>query len=187
MANVTTLIQFDLHDNDLSGYLPSLTELVKLQNLAVNIGFLSGTFPQDEFIFRLTKLQTLDVGDNDLSGTLPKEIGRLSSLVQLLADDNEIKGTIPETIGQLTRLEVLNLDRNFIRGVLPEAMTKIAGLQRLQMAHNQLSGNKAATIGSVLTQMHSLTTLRASCTTRSPAPRSTRRGSGCASTSTRRG
>jgi hypothetical protein len=38
-------------------------------------------------------------------------------------------------------------------------MTKIKGLQRLQLAHNQLSGNEAQTIGSVLTQMTSLTTL----------------------------
>eukprot|EP01046_Picozoa_sp_COSAG06_P033642 COSAG06_NODE_3449_length_5328_cov_195.391745_1_plen_922_part_10 len=158
-ANVTTLTELHLHDNPLTGSLPSLEDLVKLKTLKVNNAGLSGTFPQGEYILRLDLLEELELGDNDLSGTLPKEIGRLRSLKSLLADDNEIKGTIPATIGQLTRLEVLNLDRNFIHGVLPMSMTKCTGLQRLQMAHNQLSGNEAATIGSVLAQMKSLTTL----------------------------
>lgn len=159
VANVTTLTKLHLHGNPLTGALPSLEDLTALATLRINNARLSGTFPQGGFIFRLGSLEVLDVGDNDLSGTLPKEIGRLRALKQLLADDNEIKGTIPATIGQLTHLQVLNLDRNFIHGVLPMSMIKITGLQRLQMAHNQLSGNEAATIGSVLSQMHSLTTL----------------------------
>ena len=72
--------ELDLHDNQLSGTIPS-----ELGNLA--------------------NLTALWLNNNQLSGTIPSELGNLANLNHLTFNNNQLSGAIPSELGNLANLD----------------------------------------------------------------------------------
>jgi hypothetical protein len=74
----TKIIQLNLSNNNLSGFIPGLGGLSELTHL--------------------------DLSDNHLSRTIPKELGNLSNLERLILKNNNLSGMIPTELMNLTNL-----------------------------------------------------------------------------------
>lgn len=87
---------FSLHDNQLSGTLPT-----------------TGLWRD--------KLEMFGVG-TQIVGKLPTEIGLAPNLKELLVHSNQLTGTIPSEIGLLSSLKAIALADNIFSGTLPSGI-----------------------------------------------------------------
>ena len=123
-----------LLDNHLSGSLPALAGLTRLQYFDVSINQLSGPIP---VLNTLTDLVAFDAFANSLSGALPD----LSGMVQLAEFDvsiNQLGGTIPALTG-LSELFYFNVSDNRLSGAVP-ALTGLTQLHHFFIGGNRLTG-----------------------------------------------
>ena len=78
------LLRSDLHNNGLSGTIPTEVGLLTyMHKLFLSGNELSGTIPSE--LGYMTRLWTLDLTGNKLSGTVPTELGTLRQLDVLCA------------------------------------------------------------------------------------------------------
>jgi len=128
------LQRLNLSDNQLTGTVPTLTALIHLKELYLNNNQFSGTLPT---LTTLTQLQWFDVSNNQFSGTLP-DLRALTQLQLLNCANNQLTGLIPEW-AELKALRVLSLADNQFHGPLP-AWDNLVQLQELRLSFNQLTG-----------------------------------------------
>ena len=138
-AGVTTssdgrVVALVLNDNQLSGVIPDLSGLTRLQRLSLDENQLSGEIPE---LSGLTSLQILSLSDNQLSGEIP-DLSGLTSLEWLFLGGNQLSGKIPDLSG-LTSLTRLELYLNQLSGEIPD-LSGLTNLTRLDLTGNQLRG-----------------------------------------------
>lgn len=123
------VVEIELFNNQLSGYLPAeIGNLSNLRNLELDGNQLSGTIPPA--IGKLSELRLLLLHSNDLSGVIPYQIGQLSNLRKLILNDNRLSGSIPETLGNLTNLQTIFLQNNQLECCFPLSLLAFCNIGR---------------------------------------------------------
>ena len=85
---MTSVVELDLSNNDLSGSIPGqLGQLQELVQLSLSTNRLNGTFPS-ELPPYLTNLKVLKLRGNELTGPIPNHIGMMVSLDLLDLGEN---------------------------------------------------------------------------------------------------
>ncbi|XP_062228286.1 putative leucine-rich repeat receptor-like serine/threonine-protein kinase At2g24130 [Phragmites australis] len=156
ISNFTSLEWVLLHNNFLSGVLPSqmfnrMPALYYLYLSHNNFSSDGGNTNLEPFLASLvncTSLHELGVDSNEIGGKIPPIIGSLSvNLSELYLNDNRITGTIPRTIGNLSSLTDLCLLNNMLEGPIPSEISQPRWLRRLDLSNNRISGEMPKSIG----------------------------------------
>jgi Leucine-rich repeat (LRR) protein len=93
----------DMATNQLTGLVPSISNMINLKNLHLYENGFTGTIP--ESILQLQSIEVMFLSSNKFSGSIPKEISRLSrSLKGLYLSDNDFEGSIPTQMCIMTSL-----------------------------------------------------------------------------------
>ncbi|KAL2482881.1 putative LRR receptor-like serine/threonine-protein kinase [Forsythia ovata] len=117
IANLTSLKQVLLQNNNISGHIPK--EL--------------GNLPD---------LQTLDLSNNKFSGHIPESLGLLNHLQYLRLNNNNLSGVIPLSLARLPQLAFLDMSFNNLSGPVLSFPTKtfnIAGNPLICGSHSSES------------------------------------------------
>eukprot|EP01018_Ginkgo_biloba_P016753 Gb_28309 [translate_table: standard] len=147
LTNCSLLQHIALHDNHLTGTLPSSIGQLsnKLTYLSLGTNLIGGKLPQQ--IGNLTNLTVLSLEVNLFIGPIPSALCTLEQLQILYMGGNKFEGSIPTEIGQLTSLGLLSLDQTTLSGQIPHSLGHLPQLRRLYLDGNQLSGNIPASLG----------------------------------------
>ena len=155
LANLTRLF---LSGNQLTGEIPpELGGLSNLTGLVLSGNQLTGEIPPE--LGGLSNLNYLILADNGLTGEIPPELGNLSNLTRLFLSVNQLTGEIPPQLGRLSNLQGLYLGGNRLTGCVPPRLGDVPDndLDQLGLPFCPLSPPEAPTIGSVTSEMDSLT------------------------------
>lgn len=136
LSDLDKLILIDLKNNKLTGSIPLLPTSLVYVSLGQNN--LSGTLPEQ--IKDLPNLSILDLGLNNLSGEIPAAWNSLSKITYFYLYGNQLTNSIPAFISSYAMLEALALDYNMLTGEIPAGLGNIASLKKLTLHQNLLSG-----------------------------------------------
>ena len=128
--SLDSLIELEMIGNQLTGPIPSFSNLKKLRALWLSDNQLSGNIPN----FQLPDLQTIDLADNNLVGPIP--IFNLENLIELGLANNKLSGTIP--LFKTPKLEWLRLNGNILTGIIPNF--NYNDIQGIDLEGNMLTG-----------------------------------------------
>jgi len=103
-CNGTVVVSLRLHDNNLTGTLPSLSAMEDLEKADFSHNFIRGPLPDLPAQFR-----ELELYRNRIVGTIPTSYSTLSSLHVLYLSNNALTGLIPEWVCDI---EFWNLEYN---------------------------------------------------------------------------
>ncbi|KAI3843040.1 hypothetical protein MKX03_018295 [Papaver bracteatum] len=140
LFKLSSLIQIDLSNNQLSGRLSSeISKLSHLQYLDLSSNKLNSSTPKQ--LGECSKLLSLNLSMNNFSESIPPQIGNLDS-IQILLDfsNNELNGEIPSAFGKLSKLQTLNLSHNKLFGSIPSSFDQMISLTTVNIWYNELSG-----------------------------------------------
>lgn len=129
LTEATDLRWLDIDGSSITGSLPSIANLRKLEIVSIFSNDLTGTIPTD--IGLLTHLTHFDVGRLRLDGTIPSEMGRLTKLTSLRVQHNFLSGSVPNELGSLPNLQDLDLSGNNLETPYP---TEVCALRSLQVS-----------------------------------------------------
>jgi len=144
LGNLTLLKILGLSSNGLSGQLPDLNRLRKLQYLYMSNNKLQSFAPNA--LANCSNLLYLDLSANNLAGSIPPGISFLHNLEFLNLQSNNFTGQIPSSLGNITQLAYLYLDGNHLEGSIPTELGQLEMLLVLSLGKNKLSGSIPATI-----------------------------------------
>ncbi|XP_077229904.1 receptor kinase-like protein Xa21 [Tasmannia lanceolata] len=131
--------------NDLI-FLTSLTNCSSLQQLLLDINYISGVLPNS--IANLSsQLINLRLGRNQIFGSIPLGIENLVNLTALGMEENSLTGIIPTGIGKLSKLRALILSHNNFFGQIPPSIGNISQLSQLILSGNNLQGSIPSSFG----------------------------------------
>ncbi|KAG1355036.1 putative Receptor-like protein EIX1 [Cocos nucifera] len=146
VGNLCNLRDFDASENNISGYITGFMEgfprcsTKRLQSIDLHNNNLSGPLPSQ--IGELRSLVYLVVHGNSLSGSIPASLGKLSALSELDLSSNSLNGSIPASLGKLFALSSLDLSSNSLSGALTEAhFANLTKLFHLDLSYNSLTMN----------------------------------------------
>ena len=128
------LVGLDLHNNNLTGKLPALTDLAGLSTFNFSQNFLTGPIPG---LTDLTNLQDFNISSNQFSGSIPSLAG-LNNLQTFDAFSNQLTGPLPALTG-LVNLQTLNLGNNQLTGSMANVQ-QASGLAIVNLGGNALTG-----------------------------------------------
>jgi Leucine-rich repeat (LRR) protein len=128
------VFQISLDNNNLTGTLPDLSNLINLQFFNVSYNQLSGSIPSLGSLFNLAYFYAVG---NQLTGSIPSLSG-LTNLHGFLADSNQLTGSIPSLSG-LTNLIAFQVRGNQLTGSIP-SLSGLSNLQIFYAGDNQLTG-----------------------------------------------
>lgn len=144
----TTVLEIDLHDNNLTGPIPiELGNLSNLQKIYMGNNQMTGTIPAE--LSNLSNLQWLILECNELTGPIPVELGNLASLQVLGLVGNYLTGSIPVQLSNLNNLIALSLGSNRLTGTIPVELGNLTNLIGLYLHSNQLTGTIPAELGTL--------------------------------------
>lgn len=153
LGNLAQLDNLFLGGNRFSGPLPaSIGNLTRLEVLNVfsdsfnASGRLSGSLPD---LSRLTRLQRLDLRANRIEGPLPTYFDQMPDLELLRLDGNQFSGAIPSNLGQLSKLRTLDLAGNTLSGAIPSTLGGLTALEELNLSLNRLSSDLPPSLGNL--------------------------------------
>ncbi|KAK1356407.1 receptor-like kinase TMK4 [Heracleum sosnowskyi] len=121
LSSLSQLKTLAFQNNNLSGSLPSLSNLSSLQQIFLDSNAFT-SIPQD-FFLGLSSLQTFSISDNGKlsSWVLPDSFKDCVSLVNFSASSASIVGSIPDFFDSFPSLQNLRLSYNNLTGVLPKS------------------------------------------------------------------
>lgn len=135
-GNVTNI---DLHDNNLTGILPTaIGNFSNLKDLLLYDNQISGNIPPE--IGNLSNLEDIRLFRNELSGEIPSTVGKLMNIQVLYFDYNQLTGTIPVEFGNLINSIDFGLSNNLLTGTIPGEFGNFSNLETLFLFNNNLSG-----------------------------------------------
>lgn len=143
---LSSLKYIDLGDNNLEGSIPEeIGELVSLRYLDLHANRMTGKLPVG--LAALTSLEYVDLNTNQLSGVIPVQLGSLTSGVSVEAkNDNGTDSNSNHLVG-LTSLRHLDLHSNLLTGEIPTNIASMTSLEYLDLGLNELSGTLPADLG----------------------------------------
>ncbi len=147
--NLDALEKLQLHDNDLTGGIPDLSDLDNLIWLILQKNSLSGSLPTT--LADMDSLDYLYLRDNDFSGEIPTELAGVMTLRRVDLRDNDLTGEIPGGFGDIARLRYLMLSENNLSGMIPAGLGNAANMNLLYLADNALTGEIPVELGNVTT------------------------------------
>ncbi|KAF3793546.1 Serine/threonine-protein kinase BRI1-like 1 [Nymphaea thermarum] len=138
IVNMTSLVQLELSNTNLSGSLPfSIANLADLTHLDLSQTRLSGCI--DSLLFaNLTRLTYLDLSRNSFSGLLPS-LPHSIRVVQL--NNNNFSGPIPNSYN-LLNMEWFDLSYNSFVGPFPSSLFQEPSFAQSPLEYLDLSNNK---------------------------------------------
>ena len=143
LKEMTTLSYISLDYNaEITGTLPDLSSLSKLEVLAVPNTGLSGPLPQS--LSQLKELRLLFLDDNAFTGSTDM-IQSMPNLTHVYLEDNQFDGTIDDTFfADLKNLVHLDVSNCSFSGKVPGHLFNLPSLQVLDMSLNNLDGQLPA-------------------------------------------
>ncbi|XP_038688835.1 receptor kinase-like protein Xa21 [Tripterygium wilfordii] len=152
ITNLTLLKTIIFSSNNLSGTIPEIGNLKRLQVLLLDSNRITGFIPSS--IFNISTLQAIHLAFNDLSGRLPASTGLwLPSLEYLALARNKLTGPIPTSISNASQLTVLTLAANAFSGFIPDSLGNLGNLKWLNLANNLLTTESSSTEMSFLSSL----------------------------------
>ena len=131
-------VLLNLGGQSLTGTLTtSLGNLTFLRTLNLSVNNLSGQLPD---LSHLHKLEVLDLSSNSLQGVIPDTLTNCSNLRKLVLSYNLLEGEIPLNVGHLSKLSSLRLSSNNLTGVIPPTLNNTQ-LQKITISDNKLTGS----------------------------------------------
>ncbi|KAI5593134.1 hypothetical protein BDE02_04G198100 [Populus trichocarpa] len=132
-----TLIHVLLHDNNLTGSIPSTLGLVHtLEAVRFEGNSLTGPVPSN--LNNLTNVTTLMLSNNKFTGPVPNLTG-MAYLSYLMMENTGLEGRIPPTLFDLPSLQTLILRNNQLSGTLDIATSSSSQLKVIDMRNNLIS------------------------------------------------
>lgn len=131
----THVIGIDLVSNKLSGTIPNLSALSRLEYLGLEFNQLSGSIPD---LSALVNLEYLGLAWNSLTGSIP-DLSTLAALELLFLSGNELVDSIPD-LSALVNLQVLYLSHNRLSGPIPD-LSGLTSLEYVWLSSNKLTGS----------------------------------------------
>ncbi|KAA8521607.1 hypothetical protein F0562_012280 [Nyssa sinensis] len=149
----------DLSHNNLSGPIPSC-----LNEIPIKIGFRSGKFRKDSYLFSSFKYlsysyktQFIELfqestdryplrSEKTVAAFMTKnrsDFYRGNILYYMAGFDlssNKLTGAIPPEIGKLSRIYALNLSHNHLTGPIPTTFSSLEKIESLDLSYNHLTG-----------------------------------------------
>ncbi|XP_054776319.1 leucine-rich repeat receptor protein kinase HPCA1-like isoform X2 [Prosopis cineraria] len=127
-----------LDNNKLNGSIPDTMGSVKtLMVIRYDHNQMSGEVPS---ISDLTKLTDLNLGNNKLTGSLPDLTG-LNDLASVDLSNNSFNSSgIPSWASNLPYLTTLSLEDTGLQGEIPNSLFKQSSIEAVKMKNNQLNG-----------------------------------------------
>ncbi|XP_042033547.1 probable LRR receptor-like serine/threonine-protein kinase At3g47570 [Salvia splendens] len=139
---------FLVHDAGIRGVIPSeIGNLASLIDIELHNNQLSGSIPAT--MGNLKKLGRLSLYENQLQGSIPLEFCEMSSLVELYMSNNEFKGPIPECLGGMQSLRMVSFESNKLNSTLPSNLWNLKDLVFLNLSSNYLSGQISPQVGNL--------------------------------------
>jgi Leucine-rich repeat (LRR) protein len=144
------LVKLQLHDNDLGGPIPDLSDLDDLEWLILHRNAFTGGIPAS-----LGGMESLDYlylysNDGGFDGGIPAELGDATTLRRLYLHDNGLTGEIPGELGDLPILRSLLLSRNELSGSIPSELGDLTDLKALYLYDNMLTGSIPSELGNLM-------------------------------------
>ena len=136
-------------DNNLSGTLPDLSDLIKLERLELATNQLTGNVPSK--LNTLANLSVISMGHNQFTGTIP-DLSSLNNLQKLILSYNQLTGTIPTWLNNMSGLGYLSFADNQLTGTIPDLNN--LNLTYLFLANNQLTGTIPTSISNFSNLKH---------------------------------
>lgn len=139
VMNCSNLKVLNLTGNYMTGRIPDLSKLMKMEILDLSENYFSGEFPT--WFGNLTGLVSLGLGGNNfiVSG-IPDIFGNLKNLTWLYLASSNLIGEIPESIFELEALGTLDICNNKISGNFPKSINKLRNLWKIELYKNNLTG-----------------------------------------------
>ena len=131
------LIDLSLSNMGLSGEIPSISGMNRLENLDLSNNFLQGPMPFS--IGVSPALKALNISNNQIT-EFPATFISMPSLTTFLANDNIISDSIPSTIINAPNLNSLYLNNNNIFGNIPHELANNLELVNIDLSNNSISG-----------------------------------------------
>ncbi|XP_058093415.1 receptor-like kinase TMK4 [Magnolia sinica] len=138
LNKLAALKSLSLQKNTLSGSLPSLANLINLQEIYLDGNQFSSIPPT--FFDNLPSLQSVSLDGNPLLPWSIPDLSQSTSLAMFYASNSNVVGPIPDFFGSLPSLQSLRLSYNNITGGLPHTFAT-SGLKNLWL-NNQKSTTK---------------------------------------------
>jgi Leucine-rich repeat (LRR) protein len=146
--DICHIIDLSLVEFNLTGALPSLSNLTKLQTLLLDSNYLQGPLPLSPFPLLLTRLSLYH---NQFTSTLPSDISNCLRLRSIELSVNQFTGSIPSGIGLFLQLRTLYLDANSLTGPIPSTFQFLSQINYLILSGNSLTGEIPSFMGSLTT------------------------------------
>lgn len=133
ISGLWQLRTLDLSRNNLYGRMPHVP--LGLRKLMLSHSLLSGHLPA---LNKLKRMQLLDVSDYKLSGTNTRDIFTLPNLTELNVSINTFTTLeVVRFLGPETQLQVLDAKGNKLRGHLPLNLVTLPNLTSINLSYNQ--------------------------------------------------
>ncbi|KAJ8622689.1 hypothetical protein MRB53_031218 [Persea americana] len=95
-GSLVRVVSLNLSSMGLAGSLsPSIAKLTALTDILLDNNSLSGSIPD---LSQLRRLERLHLQDNQLTGAIPPSLGNIDSLKELFIQNNNLTGQIPNTL-----------------------------------------------------------------------------------------
>ncbi|XP_058094901.1 MDIS1-interacting receptor like kinase 2-like isoform X3 [Magnolia sinica] len=147
-TNWTRLTSLDIHNNQLTGQVPSRISLLRnLSYLDLSDNLIVGSIPPE--IGTLKHLHTLRLHRNDLTGVIPPSLCNMSQLKFLYLFENRLSGPVPQEIGNLRNLIYMLMGGNLLNGPIPQELGKLKNFEHLDLSYNLLTGSLPYTLGNL--------------------------------------